>query len=144
MLTLFDETKNPLFRLMCRLVDEVEGGARLTRNEMLRRVRSMPQFRYREAPEIDREREIIDAVFRFSTDGLAHNHVDAPIGSLLGLTELAWLKTMLEDESAAFLLPEELRAKLLERLRGIEPLHRASDWRRFERSDRADDLLPFV
>ena len=96
MLTLFDETKNPLFVMMCRLVD---------------------------------------AMFDFSS-GFATLRLDAPIGTLIGSTELSWLKTMLMADEFSFLLPTDVRARLLARLKDVEPLYRADAWRklRFQRS----------
>ncbi|MBQ9479458.1 MAG: WYL domain-containing protein [Selenomonadaceae bacterium] len=135
MLTLFDETKNPLFIMMCRLVDEINGGARLNRKQIMARITSMPTFQYNEAPEIDREREIVDAMFDFSS-GFATLRLDAPLGTLIGSTELSWLKTMLMADEFSFLLPPDVRARLLARLKDVEPLYRADAWRklRFQRS----------
>lgn len=120
MLSLFDATQNPLFRLLCTLVNEVHAGARLSRREIHQRIFALPNFRYNEAPETSREEEIIDAVFQFPPPKhFAKLHLEQPLPSLISDTELSWLKTMLLDADAAFLLPPELRAKLLQRLAEI-------------------------
>ena len=44
MQSLFDEIKNPLFSLMCRLVNEIHDGKKLTRQEIKNRIRNLPDF----------------------------------------------------------------------------------------------------
>lgn len=131
MQTLFDETKNPLFRLMCRLVNEIHAGAKLTRKDILKRITSMHEFNYLEAPEIKRENELVDALFEFDAEGFAQLHLNAPIDNPLGNSELSWLKTMLSTEELKFLLPSDIRARLLARLKDVEPLYEPSIWKKW-------------
>ena len=131
MTSLFDATQNPLFRLICTLVNEIHSGARLSRRDIYRRIVSLPKFHYNEAPETSREKEIIDAVFQFPPpENFAKLRLEAPVPPLISDTELAWLKTMLLDADAAFLLPAELRTKLLERLAEIPPLYDLNAWKK--------------
>ena len=97
MLTLFDETKNPLFLLICQIINEIHYGAKFKREDIFKRILSMSNFHYNEAPEIEREKEIIDLLFDFSTDGFAKLYFDKPISNLISSTELSWLKTMIQD-----------------------------------------------
>ena len=132
MQSLFDEIKNPLFSLMCRLVNEVYDGKNLTRQEIKNRIRALPNFFYNEAPDFEREEKIIDALFYFDEKTkFAKNYIDAPISVPVTDTELSWLKTFLLDDETAFLLPKNLREKLLERLKNIKPLYEKNFWRKF-------------
>lgn len=131
MTSLFDATQNPLFRLLCTLVNEIHAGARLSRRDIYDRIVSVPPFHYKEAPDDSRENQIIDAVFQFPPpEHFAKLRLEVPLPPLICDTELSWLKTMLLDADAAFLLPPELRAKLLERLAEIPPLYDPNAWQK--------------
>ena len=67
MQSLFDDTKNPVFRLVCQIVKEIRAGAKLTRKEILARIFSLPEFIYVEAPEVEREENIVDTLFIIET-----------------------------------------------------------------------------
>ena len=139
MTSLFDSTKNPLFRLICALVNEIHAGAKLSRSDILNRILSLPGFHYNEAPETSRENQILDAVFQFPPpEHFAELLLEEPLPTLITDTELSWLKTMLLDVDAAFLLPPELRTKLLERLNEVPPLYDLNAWKklRFVNPDR--------
>lgn len=132
MQSLFDEIKNPFFSLMCRLVNEIHDGKKLTRQEIKNRIRNLPDFFYNEAPDFEREEKIIDALFYFDEKNkFAKNYIDAQISAQVTDTELSWLKTFLLNAETAFLLPENLREKLLERLKNIKPLYEKNFWRKF-------------
>ncbi len=131
MQSLFDEIKNPLFGLMCRLVNEIYEGKKLTRNEIKNSIRALPNFFYNEAPDFEREEKIIDALFLFDEKtGFAKNCINAPLPAVITDTEISWLKTFLTDDETAFLLPENLREKLLSRLQNIAPLYEKNLWRK--------------
>ena len=129
MQSLFDEIKNPLFGLMCRLVNEIHSGKNLTRTEIKKRIRTLPNFFYNEAPDFEREEKIIDALFSFDEKtGFAKICIAAPISAPVTNSELSWLKSFLLDDETAFLLPENLREKLLERLKNVKPLYEKNIW----------------
>ena len=130
MQSLFDDTKNPVFRLVCQIVKEIRAGAKLTRKEILARIFSLPEFIYVEAPEVEREENIVDTLFKFNRAGFA----EIPSGKNFSLpisdTELSWLSAILADEELFFLLPEDLREKLSARLKNFPPLYAKNSWRR--------------
>ncbi len=129
--SLFDEIKNPLFSLIFRLVNEIYSGKKITRTEIKNRIRKLPSFFYNETPDFKREEEIIDAVFSFDEKtGFAKNCIDAPISVPVTDSEISWLKTFLIDDETAFLLPENLREKLLERLKNVKLLYEKNIWRK--------------
>ena len=49
MQSLFDDTKNSLFRLLCQIVNEICAGGKFTRKDILRRVRQAASFQVRQA-----------------------------------------------------------------------------------------------
>lgn len=128
MRTLFDSSKNPLFRLMCRLVNEINSGAKLTRKEIRNRIFSMPEFIYFEAPETEKEENIIDTLFEFDENGFAKNHIRQSVTLPPNDVEIGFLKTMLEDDEVNFLLPDDLRKKLSERIENFIPLYGSKNW----------------
>lgn len=134
MQTLFDDTKNPVFRELCRIVDEIGGGKELTRKEILDRIFATPEFIYAEFPDLDREEKIIDTLFKFNRRGFA----EIPPGKNFSLpitdTELCWLSALLADEELFFLLPAALREKLSARLKNFPPLYEKNFWRRLRTS----------
>ena len=128
MRTLFDSSKNPLFRLMCRLISEINSGAKITREEIKKRIFSMPEFIYFEAPETEKEEKIIDILFEFDEKGFAKNHIRQSITLPPNDIEIGFLKTMLEDDEVNFLLPDDLRKKLSERIENFIPLYGSKNW----------------
>ena len=125
---LFDSTKNPIFRLLCQLVNEINSGAKLTRKDIKNRILALPEFIYLEAPETEKEEDILDALFDFDESGYAKICVNQPINLLPNDSELNFLKTMLIDEEVNFLLSQDLRQKLSERLKNFSPLYNPEDW----------------
>lgn len=130
MRSLFDDTKNPLFRLLCQIVNEIHSGKKITRQEILRRIFSLPEFIYVEAPEEEREKNIVDTLFKFNGAGFA----ELPAGKNFSLpmsdTELQWLRAVLADAETAFLLPATLRKNFLMRLEKIPPLYEKIFWKK--------------
>jgi len=124
MKSLFNEINNPLFHELCHLINEIHSGHKLTRKELRQRIIDISAFHYNEAPETDREDALIDKLFHFaSPSSPAEICLDAPLPPLVTQVELSWLKNMLLDESFAFLLPANVREKLLNRLQDIPPLY---------------------
>ena len=130
MRSLFDDTKNPLFRLLCQIVSEIHAGAQYTRKEILERIFSLPEFIYIEAPERMREEAIVDAVFNFNDGGIAEIPLDKKISLPASDTELSWLKSVLTAEETNFLLPAELHEKIMSILKEIPLLYERDFWRR--------------
>lgn len=127
--SLFDDTKNPLFRLLCQIVNEICAGGKFTRKDILRRIFALPEFIYLEAPERAREEEIVDALFNFDRDGFAVVPSPKKFSLPPSDTELAWLRAVLADEELTFLLPDALRKKLLDCLTNCPPLFEKNSWR---------------
>lgn len=130
MRSLFDDTKNPVFRLLCQIVKEIATGARLTRKEILDRIFSLPEFIYLEAPESEREKEIVDTLFNFDDKGFATIFAGKNFSLPISDTELFWLSAVLNNDEFLFLLPAELRNKLSARLKNFPPLHEKNFWRK--------------
>ncbi len=87
------------------------------------------------------EEELMDSLFLFDTSGRAAEaklFYEAPVPALPSLTELRWLKTMLTDEAADFLLEPPLRNKLLEKLKDVSVLHVDELWEK--KTQVGDDL----
>ena len=129
MRSLFDDTKNSLFRLLCQIVSEICAGGKFTRKDILRRIFTLPEFIYLEAPEQAREEEIVDALFNFDRNGFAVVPAEKNFSLPPSDAELSWLRSVLADEELTFLLPAALREKLLERLANCSPLFEKSSWR---------------
>ncbi|MBQ4404243.1 MAG: WYL domain-containing protein [Selenomonadaceae bacterium] len=130
MQSLFDDTKNSLFRLLCQIVNEISAGGKFTRKEILRRIFALPEFIYLEAPEKVREEEIVDALFNFDSNGFAVVPTEKKFSLPISDTECSWLRAVLADEETAFLLPAAFRKKLLACLANCPPLYEKSLWRK--------------
>ncbi len=127
---LFDSTKNPIFRLMCQLINEINSGEKITRKEIQSKIFGLTEFIYSEAPETEKEKNIIDFIFDFDKNGHAKICFAQPINLSLNDTEINFLKTMLIDDEVNFLLPDDLRKKLSERLKNFLPLYNPKDWKK--------------
>ena len=134
MRSLFDNTKNSLFRLLCQIVDEICSGGKFTRKDILSRIFALPEFIYLEAPEQAREEEIVDALFNFDRNGFAVVPIEKNFSLPPSDAELSWLRAVLADEELKFLLPDALREKLLNRLKNFPPLYEKSSWRKLRHS----------
>lgn len=130
MKSLFDDTKNPVFRELCRIINEIRDGKRLTRKEILARIFNVPEFIYAEFPDLEREKQIVDTLFKFNKEGFAEIPPSKNFSLPLTDTELGWLSAVLADEELFFLLPKALREKLSERLKNFSPLYGKSFWRK--------------
>ena len=144
MRSLFDDTKNPLFRLLCQIVNEIQAGARYTRKDILERIFSLPEFIYVEAPERLREEAIVDEVFNFNDAGIAEIPLAKKVSLPASDTELSWLKSVLAAEEPNFLLPAELRGKLLNALEETTPLYGQDFWRKVRLGEQATTGADFA
>ena len=129
MRSLFDDTKNSLFRLLCQIVNEICAGGKFTRKDILRRIFALHEFIYLEAPEQAREEEIVDALFNFDRNGFAVAPAEKNFSLPPSDAELSWLRAVLVEEELTFLLPAALSEKLLNRLVNCSPLFEKSSWR---------------
>lgn len=130
MRSLFDDTKNPVFRLLCQIVNEIGDGAQLTRRDILNRIFELPEFIYLEAPESEREKELVDMLFNFNRAGFAEVPTAKNFSLPMSDVELQWLCAVVADVQIAFLLPAELRKKILSRLENFPPLYEKNSWRK--------------
>ena len=134
---LFHEVHSYPYLWLCRLCNEVHAGAGLSRADILRRLGQMEGLDLVDHLSQERLAALTDAVFAFDEAGRAVLAADLPVPHRPTTDELRWLKTMLTDPAAAFLLPEELREKLCERLPDVSayPTH---TWR--TEREQGDDL----
>lgn len=130
MRSLFDDTKNPVFRLLCQIVNEICAGAKFTRREILRRISELPEFIYLEAPESEREENLVDTLFKFNRNGFAEVPTAKNFSLPMSDTELSWLSAILAADENFFLLPTTLREKLSARLKNFPPLYDEDFWRK--------------
>lgn len=132
---LFHEIHSELFLALCRMVNAIYQGGQLSRQEMLRRLPPM------DWQGQQRAEQLLDNIFAFGSDGMAKLFLSAPVPYRASQNELIWLKTMLQDEKASFLLSNTLREKLLKRLQDVPKLNWASFWQVIqERGDVAVDI----
>lgn len=130
MRSLFDDTKNPVFSLLCQIVNEICAGAKLTRRDILQRIFALPEFVYLEAPEIEREEKLVDMLFKFSREGFAEVPIAKNFSLPISDVELSWLSAILAAEENFFLLPPPLRENLSNRLKNFPPLYDKTFWRK--------------
>ena len=130
MRSLFDDTKNPVFRLLCQIVNEIGAGAKFTRRDILNRIFELPEFIYLEAPESLREENLVDTLFTFSRDGFAVVPTVKNFSLPMSDTELCWLSAIFTADENSFLLPTPLREKLSARLKNFPPLYDETFWRK--------------
>lgn len=135
MQTLFHESKNTLFTLLCQISNEIQSGRQRTEQDILAQLKK--EFLGYE-PDIRREKELLHTIFEYesSTDPvrlrLEHS---ATIPFLPTQLELSWLKNMLEDTQAAFLLSPKLHKKLQQQLKDIPLLHTNEHWKKLRRTE---------
>ena len=128
MASLFNNENALLFRVLCRVISEISDGRRMNAKDIRDRLDEAFPGDHFFADAI--EQEVIDVLFTSSyEDGdKLKPFYEAPVPSLLSDDERLWLKTMLLDESAAFLLPGGLREKLLARLTDTPDFPAANVW----------------
>ncbi len=116
MASLFNNENSLLLRVLCRIINEIHDGRQITRREAETRIHKA--FPLGESIPINAENELIDVLFPTTTgkDKILVPFYNATVPSILTDDERLWLKTMLTDEAAAFLLSDDLRKKLMDRL----------------------------
>ncbi len=127
MAALFNNENALLLRALCRVVSDICRGARLSERDVKKRLGEA--FPGEDFFASDAEQEIIDVLFPSrEEDGSVKPFYEAPVPSLPSGDERLWLKTMLLDENVSFLLPDELREKLLARLADTPDFSFAGVW----------------
>ena len=134
---LFHEVHSYPYLWLCRLCNEVHAGAGLSRADILRRLGQMEGLDLVDHLSQERLAALTDAVFSFDEAGRAVLAADLPVPHRPTTDELRWLKTMLTDPTAAFLLPRELREKLCTRLADV-PAYPTHIWQ--AEREQGDDL----
>ncbi len=137
MAALFNNENALLFHIFCRIINDVRHtGKPLTVGEIKERIRKA--FPGRDFFSGEAESELIDTLFPARDDDKKRTpFYTAQVPSLPSAAERLWLKTMLLDESAAFLLPQDLREKLLARLADTEDFSLSDVWKK--RQAKGDD-----
>ncbi|MBE6093947.1 MAG: WYL domain-containing protein [Schwartzia succinivorans] len=130
MAALFNNENALLLHILCRVVSEISNGKRLTESDIKKRLSdAFPGEAFFTG---ETEQEVIDALFPSRYENVDSDKLkpfyEAPVPSLPSDNERLWLKTMLLDESVAFLLPDELREKLLSRLADTPNFSLAGVW----------------
>lgn len=119
MVLFFNESVNTEFVALCQLVNAVAEGKKYTKEELV----SILQSAYERCePDRQREEAMIETIFSFDAKHYAQLSYEQGIKLTPRLYELSWLKAMLMDETAKFLLNTDLRSKLLEALENVESL----------------------
>lgn len=128
MAALFNNENALLLHVLCHVINEICRGKRLTESEIQKRLNAA--FPGEAFFTGETEQEVIDALFpsRYEGTDKPKPFYEAPVPSLPSDNERLWLKTMLLDESVAFLLPDDLREKLLSRLADTPGFSLAGVW----------------
>ena len=121
-----------LFITLAGLVNEVALGSRPTRRELLDRLPHLDPAHCQD------ELSLLDSLFLFDADDRALPFVRQPVCLIPTRGEQKYLKLMLSDSSARFLLPDALRAKLLARLEDTAVPDIAAHWSLTQ--DHGDDI----
>ena len=121
---LFQETQAEAFHTICAFARELAAGRQLTLGAMIQR---MPLVDPSDAAETA---AFLSEVFDFGAASPGMEDVPRregvrPVPVLPSRVELAWLRGMVEDPEAAFLLPPALREKLAARLACVPRLSEA-------------------
>ncbi len=147
MANLFHETQSSLFRTLCLIINRIYAGEKYRRNDILDELHSALLHAKRPANAgIEDEKNLLDSIFLFDTpddEAEATLLYPAPVPSIPSISELRWLKTMLMDDSADFLLEPALRKKLLKKLTTINVLPIPALWRKKQNTGDSPKTEPF-
>lgn len=113
---LLHELHSILFAALVHIIHAIASGERLTRSDLLAR---LP---LQDRAHTEREEALIDTLFHFGEQGYAELLVNTTLCLPPTTTERIWLKTMLLDPRAGYLLASDLRVRLLERLDSVAAL----------------------
>ena len=119
---LFHEVHSELFLALCRTINAIAAGTRMTRADILQQLPNLDWV------GLERANALIDTLFLFQPDGSACRFLDNGIAARVTTAELVWLRAMLEDPGAAFLLPDNLREKLRQTLAAVPEWPRKTIW----------------
>lgn len=119
---LFHEVHSELFLALCRTINAIAAGTRMTRADILQQLPNL------DWGGLERANALIDTLFLFQPDGSACLFLDNGIAARVTTAELVWLHAMLEDPGAAFLLPDNLREKLRQTLAAVPEWPRETIW----------------
>lgn len=119
---LFHEVHSELFLALCRTINAIAAGTRMTRADILQQLPNL------DWGGLERANALIDTLFLFQPDGSACLFLDNGIAARVTTAELVWLRAMLEDPGAAFLLPDNLREKLRQTLAAVPEWPRETIW----------------
>ena len=119
---LFHEVHSELFLALCRIINAIAAGARMTRVDILQQLPNL------DWGGLERANALIDTLFLFQPDGSACLFLDNGIAARATAAELVWLRAMLDDPGAAFLLPDDLREKLRQTLAAVPEWPRETIW----------------
>lgn len=119
---LFHEVHSELFLALCRTINAIAAGTRMTRADILQQLPNL------DWGGLERANALIDTLFLFQPDGSACRFLDNGIAARVTTAELVWLRAMLEDPGAAFLLPDNLREKLRQTLAAVPEWPRKTIW----------------
>ena len=120
---LFHEIHSEIFLDLCKVINKIYQGAKMTRQDI---IDELPTGDWNSR---ERTNELIDTIFLFHQDGYAFLFLDKPIHYRPTTAELIWLRLMLEDERAAFLLPPVLRQKMENMLKDVSSWPVDAIWR---------------
>ena len=119
---LFHEVHSELFLALCRIINAIAAGTRMTRADILQQLPNL------DWGGLERANALIDTLFLFQPDGYACLFLDNGIAARATAAELVWLRAMLDDPGAAFLLPDDLREKLRQTLAAVPEWPRETIW----------------
>lgn len=100
---LFHEVHSEFFLALCRTINAIAAGTRMTRADILQQLPNL------DWGGLERANALIDTLILFQPDGSACLFLDNGIAARATTAELVWLRAMLEDPGAAFLAPADMR-----------------------------------
>lgn len=119
---LFHEIHAACFRALVSITNDLLRGKRMSRSDLFAALPDQdPSFQEETA-------KLLDSVFLFDEKGYAHPFPSHPIRLAPTRSELQFIKTMLRDKRAQFLLSPQLREKLLPLLRDVDTPDLSSLW----------------
>ena len=147
MAKLFHETQSSLFRTLCRIINQMNAGKQYRCIDILDELHdSLLHDINPSQVNIEEEEKLLDSIFLFDSPDMnaeAKPFYSASIPAIPSRLELRWLKTMLIDDSADFLLAQPLRRKLLDKLTTVDVLPISKLWEKQQLTGDKPDAEPF-
>ncbi len=132
MANLFHETHSTLYHALSRIINRIYAGERYRCSDILDELHAAVLLETDPADiSAEEEEDLTDSLFLFDSPDMsaeAKLFYHAPVPALPSITELRWLKSMLTDEAADFLLEPALRQKLLAKLKDVAVLPVSEIW----------------